>query len=336
MGLSMENTIEVFCSCAPEDQKYLDELLNHLKSLERHHPVRIWKSSDIPPGVEWEAERNRHLNSAQVVLFLISAPFLASPFYEQEILQALSPLGQKKIAVFPILLRPVSLQQTFLEKLQYLPRNGKPIVQWASRDDAFFEVTDEIKRIIWSYFLENETMPERNPTSVVSRQPRMNAGQTAFDFMAVIVDPKLAQFHAREQYHKRAWNRLQIPTVGSVGITWLFAMSDILAWAFSASLLWQAILKILLGFSATTAIVCVLILLLSRSYSLRRWQYYQQRRTDLSNEKAMYETNRGIYAWISDPQRAFMERVSQIIQNVGDGTRSTDETKDYFSPDAQR
>lgn len=326
----LHNTIEIFCSCAPEDQKYLEQLKIHLVLLERQHLVRLWEKSQVLPGTEWETEYNKHLNSAQILLFLISPSFLSSSFCYYAIDQALRLANQKKIVVLPVLLHPTSLQGTFLERLQYLPHDGRPIVQQRNRDEAFVEVADAIKKLIWSYFLENKVPLTQHRVSPGSKLSEKLTEQTAFDFMAAVVDPKLAQFHARAQHHKRVWERFRSITLGSTGLACLFALTDLLSWGLSTSQLWQAILKLLLVLAASVSLICVLTFFFARLYSFQRWQHYLQRRTDLHNEKRMYETGRGIYALAADSQRFFMERVFQIIQNSGEGTISEDETRDYL------
>lgn len=100
--------IEIFCVCAPEDQKYLDQLKVHLASLPGPYPVRLWERSQALPGMHWKMEFNMHLSAACILLFLVSLSLLSLSFYARALQQALT--GGRY--VLPLLLHPASLQGT--------------------------------------------------------------------------------------------------------------------------------------------------------------------------------------------------------------------------------
>ena len=51
--------------------------------------------------------------------------------------------------IIPIIMRPtLGWEQTKLGKLQAIPRNGKPVANWRPRDDGFYEVAKEIRRVV--------------------------------------------------------------------------------------------------------------------------------------------------------------------------------------------
>ncbi len=68
--------------------------------------------------------------------------------YENELEPALELQKQGKARVVPILLRPIDLKGTALDKLVVLPRNNKPIIEWSNRDAAFAEVAKEIRGVV--------------------------------------------------------------------------------------------------------------------------------------------------------------------------------------------
>jgi len=72
--------IEVFCCYAREDQPLLLDLKTHLMPLQREGLITLWADIDINAGEEWEKEIHRHLNTAQIILLLISSDFLASEY----------------------------------------------------------------------------------------------------------------------------------------------------------------------------------------------------------------------------------------------------------------
>jgi TIR domain len=51
--------------------------------------IRVWYDHAIPAGTEWASQIDEHLNSAQIILLLISPDFLASTFcWETEMMRA--------------------------------------------------------------------------------------------------------------------------------------------------------------------------------------------------------------------------------------------------------
>src|SRR5437868_9444959 len=72
--------VEIFCCYARKDQLLLTELKNHLRLWEQLHLITIWADTDISPGTNWQQEIMSHLNSAHIILLLISPDFLASEY----------------------------------------------------------------------------------------------------------------------------------------------------------------------------------------------------------------------------------------------------------------
>jgi hypothetical protein len=275
--------------------------------------------------MEWKTELTAHLDAARILLFLISPDLLNAPFYIQGLQQA---LAERKY-VLPVLLRSTSLQGTTLAGMQCLPRNGRPILPHQDRSEAFTEIVDEIKWLLWTSFASSPLPYLPRPALPEGKQPAESTLQSASDFIATLVEPKLAQFHARARRHRRVWERSLFITVSMSGVTCLLTLADLLLQEMGTPQAWQALFAWLLFLAASASLVCVLLLLFSRLYELQRWQYYQQRQAELGTEKRMYETKRGIYALVSNSRQILIERVFQIIQHVGEGTRSADETEEY-------
>src|SRR5215813_7175745 len=98
--------VKIFFSYAQEDKQLLNELKKHLKSLERQGLTSTWYDGDINAGAEREQEIEEQLNTADIILLLISPDFIASDSYVQ-MQQALERHARKEACVIPIILRPV-------------------------------------------------------------------------------------------------------------------------------------------------------------------------------------------------------------------------------------
>src|SRR6266568_9052262 len=72
--------LEIFYSYAHEDERLLKDLNNHLFNLKRQGLIVDWYDRDISAGTDWEQEIDNHLNTAQVILLLISPGFMASDY----------------------------------------------------------------------------------------------------------------------------------------------------------------------------------------------------------------------------------------------------------------
>jgi len=141
--------IEVFISYAHEDQSFREELQKHLNSLRRQQIISSWYDGDIVAGTEWRSQILERLNSAQIILLLVSADFLDSDFcYSIEMTQALTRQDADQARVIPIILRPVDWKGTLFAKLQALPTGGKPVTRWPTHDDAFLDVVQGIRKAI--------------------------------------------------------------------------------------------------------------------------------------------------------------------------------------------
>ncbi|GHO98791.1 hypothetical protein KSF_088390 [Reticulibacter mediterranei] len=72
--------LKLFYCYAHEDKTLRDELDNHLSLLKRQSQITSWYDRDILPGAKWEKEIDTQLNTAHIILLLVSASFLASDY----------------------------------------------------------------------------------------------------------------------------------------------------------------------------------------------------------------------------------------------------------------
>lgn len=153
--MTTAKSIEVFFSYSHSDESYRQQLIKHLSVMKRSGEINGWSDRDINVGEEWKEKINDKLNSAKVIILLISPDFLASDYcYEIEMRRALERHKSGEARVIPIILRPCDWQATPLGDLQALPTDGKPIELWDSKDSAFNEVTQGIRKAIRSMYQE--------------------------------------------------------------------------------------------------------------------------------------------------------------------------------------
>jgi hypothetical protein len=91
-----------------KDEDLRDELEKHLSILKRQGVITAWYDRNITAGTEWAGEIDQHLNTASVILLLISADFLASDYcYAIELTRAMERHEDKEARVIPVILREV-------------------------------------------------------------------------------------------------------------------------------------------------------------------------------------------------------------------------------------
>ena len=140
--------IELFFCYAQKDEKYLKELQKQLIPLQKKKLIGMWCDRDIDAGAEWQREIDSHLNTAHIILLLISPDFMASDYcYSVELEQAIMRHERGDARVIPIILRPVYWEGT-LGRLTALPTNTKPITSWPKQGQAFFNVSEGIRRVV--------------------------------------------------------------------------------------------------------------------------------------------------------------------------------------------
>src|SRR6266571_5310400 len=158
--------VKIFFCYAHEDEQLLNKLKNHLFPLKRAGLIDVWHDRDISAGTDWEQQIKSHLNEAQIILLLVSPDFMVSDYcYSIEMQRALERHDLGEARVIPIILRRVDWQDV-LGKLQALPTDARPIKSWPDLDEALYNVTEGIRKVI------EEITPKSSPPSpVLSPQP---------------------------------------------------------------------------------------------------------------------------------------------------------------------
>lgn len=145
------NPISVFFSYAHEDETLRDELAKHLRTLEREGTIQSWHDRKLLPGENWQQGIEQQLNSAQIILLLLSPDFINSDFcWSVELKRAIERHHAREASVIPIVLRRVDWAGSPISQLQALPTDANPVTKWADRDDAFFNITQGIKQVVKS------------------------------------------------------------------------------------------------------------------------------------------------------------------------------------------
>lgn len=144
----MSQPVKLFISYARKDEAFKEELLVHLKPLKRNGIIEAWHDNDVELGGEWEPEILHQLETADVLLFLVSPNFMASDYiYDKEIVKAKERHDRKETIIVPIWIKPVGVPDDFLNRFQSLPKDRKPVSQWSDRDEAWADVVQRLNKL---------------------------------------------------------------------------------------------------------------------------------------------------------------------------------------------
>ena len=147
-----QRPIELFYSYAQADEELRQEIEKHLSHLVQQRQITAWHQQKILPGTNRVQEIDTHLNTAQIILLLVSSDFLASDYcYRTEMQRALERHKAQRACVIPILLRPVDWQGTPFVELEPLPTNHKPITSWSNQDEALLDVALGIRHAVETF-----------------------------------------------------------------------------------------------------------------------------------------------------------------------------------------
>src|SRR5882762_6578193 len=119
--IDQSSPTEVFYCYSHKDEELRNQLDTHLKVRERSGIIKGWHDRKIEAGVRWEAEIDTQLNSAQVILLLVSADFIASDYcYGIELRRACERHATGEVRVIPIILRSCDWEEMPFAAFQVL------------------------------------------------------------------------------------------------------------------------------------------------------------------------------------------------------------------------
>jgi len=147
-GISKRN--KVFISYSHNDIKFLNELLIHLKPLERMERVSSWSDLKIKPGSRWYIEIQKALALTKVAVLLVSKDFLASDFiHESELCPLLKAADENGVEIRWVLIKDCNWKKTPLKDYQAAFSPDKPLARKnRSRDSAWVIICDEIEKAL--------------------------------------------------------------------------------------------------------------------------------------------------------------------------------------------
>jgi len=168
---------------APVDRTFAQELEKQLRLLPA---FEIWHEEKLLPGVNRKEEISIRVCAADMVIALVSPDLLAS----DDLVAAMQALEERRssgqVRIVPILLRTCGWEYSVFSGMQPLPRNGKPVARWSSRDEAWIGILRALETLT-AAVRDGRATNGVGGASADPDDPSLNAGRT--DHAQLVRDP---------------------------------------------------------------------------------------------------------------------------------------------------
>ena len=139
--------VKIFFSYSHRDEPLRDELEKHFSLLKRSAIIKTWHDRRIGAGEEFDKNISQYLESADIILLLISADFLASDYcYDREMRRALERHEAGEARVIPVILHACDWQHAPFGTLLAVPTDGRPVSKWPDQNEAFLGIVKAIRQ----------------------------------------------------------------------------------------------------------------------------------------------------------------------------------------------
>lgn len=140
---------KVFFSYSHDDEHFRNQLEKHLSMLKHQGLIEPWHDRRIAAGAAVDDAISNALEEADIILLLVSASFIASPYcYSEEMERAMQRHHDGTAVVIPVIVRTCDWHPAPFGKLLAVPKDGKAIDLWANFDEAYTDVTRQIRSVV--------------------------------------------------------------------------------------------------------------------------------------------------------------------------------------------
>ena len=217
---------KLFFSYSHADEALRDRLEVHLSLLKHQGLIETWHDRRITAGSDLDAAINENLESADVILLLISADFIGSKYcFSLEMTRALERHREGTARVIPVILTPCDWHTAPFKNLLAAPKDGKAVTTWANQEEAWTDVARQVRSAVEKLHTASTpvraglaTVPpaaaQAQAASVVNEKPRSSNLRLkkefsdfdsdqflhdTFDFMAKFFEASLTELSSRNE-----------------------------------------------------------------------------------------------------------------------------------------
>ncbi|MGX7875113.1 toll/interleukin-1 receptor domain-containing protein [Mesorhizobium sp. ORM6] len=137
--------LKAFLSYSHRDAAIKAALIDHLAPLGRLGLVEAWHDGEIETGDKWADAIKDNLESADIIILLVSVDFINSRYCSQiELTRAMEREANKTAAIVPVIARNCLWQEEPFGSIQAALK-GTAIASFSDRDEALTLVAGAIK-----------------------------------------------------------------------------------------------------------------------------------------------------------------------------------------------
>src|SRR5262245_46156533 len=137
LGRHMPQSVAVLS--VPEDAPYVEALEKQLTGLTRSGRATLWHQGTLPPGAMLRDEMAKAIRRATVAILFVSPASLANTMLWNLFEEARAYAKQGRTIILPIVVRATNLTDTWLQTVQCLPRNGRPVTDSTHDPDSIWK-----------------------------------------------------------------------------------------------------------------------------------------------------------------------------------------------------
>lgn len=187
----------VFFSYSHKDEALRDQLESHLALLKNQGLIEAWYDRRIVAGSEVDNSILEKLETADIILLLVSSDFISSPYcYSREMTRAMERHDAGEARVIPVILRHCEWQSAPFGKLMAVPRDGRPVTSWPDRDEAFADVAKQVRRAV-------EVVGARSQTARPANMPPGAASRAKEDVGTASEKPRSSNLRLKKEYSEK-------------------------------------------------------------------------------------------------------------------------------------
>jgi len=155
---------KLFFSYCHADEALRDRLEVHLSMMKHQGLIETWHDRGITAGSDLDSTIKENLETADVILLLVSADFIASWYcFSVEMKRALERHAEGSARVIPVILEACDWHPAPFGKLLAVPKDGKAVTTWPNQAEAWTDVTRQIRKAI-------EEMARASPTATTPKE----------------------------------------------------------------------------------------------------------------------------------------------------------------------
>jgi TIR domain/Effector-associated domain 11 len=141
--------IKIFISFSKSDNDQRKELRQRLRYFEKTaKTIVIWDDRDLYSGSKWNDEITKQLQTADIIICLISKYYLGTDYILENEIPLSIDLVNQGTSLIPIILSKCNWQRTALGEFNAIPEKGKPIEDYKDADEAWEEIVDKILDVV--------------------------------------------------------------------------------------------------------------------------------------------------------------------------------------------